>query len=416
MLSLRLPGSRPALPLAKEGPAKEGLASVPLAAGAIAGGWLLHELSKTYGPTRALDGVTLSIQPGEIVAVTGPSGAGKSTLGRLVSGLEAPSAGQVLVGGHDITARPARMRRVAHMFESFALYPTRTVAQNVASPLEAPGHQGRFAPAERGARIAEVLALTEMEALRDRLPSQLSGGQKQRVALCRALVQDPTLYVLDEPIGHLDARLRHHLRGEIRRRQRRLAQGTLWLTPDGIEAMAVADRLMVLIDGRVQQIGAPEAVYARPANVAVARLIGDPAMNVVPVTLRLGDGADRASGLLTVPGQPPVAVSSVFMARFGVRTKGGRLIIGLRPTELRLLPEPEESTPVDALRGTVWAVEPLGRHTWVTVDIGPQRVRVKTGPHGLGLAGMTVRLAFDPLQTLSFDAETGLLNEPAATP
>jgi ABC-type sugar transport system ATPase subunit len=266
------------------------------------GDWLLHGLSKDYGATRAVDSVTLSIRPGEIVAVTGPSGAGKSTLGRLVSGLEVPSRGRVLMGGHDITERPARTRRVAHMFESFALYPTRTVAQNVASPLEAPGHQGRISPAERGPRIAEVLALTEMEALRDRLPAQLSGGQKQRVALCRALVQDPTLYVLDEPIGHLDARLRHHLRGEIRRRQRNLAQGTLWLTPDGIEAMAVADRLIVLMGGCVQQIGAPEEVYARPANVAVARLIGDPAMNVVPVTLRLGDGADRASGLLTVPG------------------------------------------------------------------------------------------------------------------
>jgi ABC-type sugar transport system ATPase subunit len=117
-----------------------------------------------------------------------------------------------------------------------------------------------------------------------------------------------------------------------------------------------------------------------------------------------------------VEGQPPVAVSSVFVARFGVHTKGGRLIMGLRPTELSLLPEHEESKPVDALRGTVWAVEALGRHTWVTVDIGPQRIRVKTGPHVHWLAGMTVRLAFDPLQTLSFDAETGVLNEPAATP
>jgi ABC-type sugar transport system ATPase subunit len=302
------------------------------------------------------------------------------------------------------------------MFESFALYPTRTVAQNVASPLEAPGHQGRISPSERGPRIAEVLALTEMEALRDRLPAQLSGGQKQRVALCRALVQDPTLYVLDEPIGHLDARLRHHLRGEIRRRQRNLAQGTLWLTPDGIEAMAVADRLIVLIGGSVQQIGPPEEVFARPANVAVARLIGDPAMNVVPVALRLGDLAGQATGLMTVEGEPPVAVSPVFMARFGVRARQGRLVLGLRPTELRLLPEPEGTGLVDGLRGTVWAVEPLGRHTWVTVDIGPQRIRVKTGPQVHWVAGTAVCLAFDPLQALSFDAQSGLLNEPASTP
>jgi ABC-type sugar transport system ATPase subunit len=367
-------------------------------------------VDKHYGAVQALTDVRLSIQPGEIVAVTGPSGAGKSTLGRLISGLETPTSGRLLHGRHDISGRPARVRRVAHMFESFALYPTRTVAQNVASPLEAPGHAGRIDAAEREARITEVLALTEMQVLRDRLPSQLSGGQKQRVALCRALVQDPTLYVLDEPIGHLDARLRHHLRGEIRRRQRRLAPGTLWLTPDGIEAMAVADRLVVLIGGRVQQVGTPESVYARPANVAVARLIGDPAMNVVQVLLRPGDMAAPRGGLLQVEGHEPVPVSSVFMARFAARAVQGRLWLGLRPTEITLVSEATAAAGVDALRGLVWAVEPLGRHTWVTVDIGAQRLRVKTGPDVPWTPGAPVRLAFDPLQALTFDADTGVLH------
>jgi ABC-type sugar transport system ATPase subunit len=367
-------------------------------------------VDKHYGAVQALSDIHLSIQPGEIVAVTGPSGAGKSTLGRLISGLETPTSGRLLHGRHDIAGRPARARRVAHMFESFALYPTRTVAQNVASPLEAPGHAGRVGANEREARIAEVLALTEMQALRDRLPSQLSGGQKQRVALCRALVQDPTLYVLDEPIGHLDARLRHHLRGEIRRRQRRLAPGTLWLTPDGIEAMAVADRLVVLIGGRVQQVGAPDAVYARPANVAVARLIGDPAMNVVQVVLRAGDPVAPGGGVLQVEGHDPVPVSGPFMARFASRTTQGRLSLGLRPTEITLWSDAAAAERADALRGLVWAVEPLGRHTWVTVDIGAQRLRVKTGPDVPWQPGAPVRLAFDPLQALSFDADTGVLH------
>jgi ABC-type sugar transport system ATPase subunit len=386
----------------------------PTQAEAGAQAWSLSGVDKHYGAVRAISDIHLSIQPGEIVAVTGPSGAGKSTLGRLISGLETPTAGRLMLGRHDIAGRPARARRVAHMFESFALYPTRTVAQNVSSPLEAPGHAGRVTAAEREQRIDEVLALTEMQALRDRLPSQLSGGQKQRVALCRALVQDPTLYVLDEPIGHLDARLRHHLRGEIRRRQRRLAPGTLWLTPDGIEAMAVADRLVVLIAGRVQQTGTPEAVYARPANVDVARLIGDPAMNVVQAFLRLGDARGNGRGLLQVEGDAAVPVSAAFMARFAPRTLMGRLALGLRPTELHLQAQGDPAEPLDALRGVVWAVEPLGRHTWVTVDIGAQRLRVKTGPQVPWQPGMPVRMAFDPLQALSFDADTGVLHEEPA--
>ncbi len=404
MLSLLLPSARP------PGHVRAASASADLASQS----WCLAGVGKDYGAVCALSDINLSIEPGEIVAVTGPSGAGKSTLGRLISGLEMPTRGRLMLGRHDIADRPARARRVAHMFESFALYPTRTVAQNVASPLEAPGHSGRIKAAEREQRIAEVLALTEMQALRERLPSQLSGGQKQRVALCRALVQDPTLYVLDEPIGHLDARLRHHLRGEIRRRQRRLAPGTLWLTPDGIEAMAVADRLVVLIGGRIQQIGTPEAVYARPANVAVARLIGDPAMNVVQAVLRFADAQVQAGGLLQVEGQAAVPVSGTFMARFATRTKMGRLALGLRPTELRLLAEEPLASPPDALRGVVWAVEPLGRHTWVTVDIGAQRLRVKTGPQVPWVPGAPVRMAFDPLQALSFDADSGVLHADAA--
>jgi multiple sugar transport system ATP-binding protein len=264
-------------------------AVTPAGAEVSAGLWRAYGLSKTFGETQALHDVSLSVSPGEVVAVTGPSGAGKSTLGRLISGLEVPVAGRIVLDGTDISAMPARLRRVAHMFESFALYPTKTVQQNVASPLNAPASAGRFDATERQQRVEEVLALTEMANLRDRLPSQLSGGQKQRVALCRALVQDPSIFVLDEPIGHLDAKLRHHLRGEIRRRQANLRQGTLWLTPDGVEAMAVADRMVVLIGGRIQQFDTPDAVFARPANVAVARLLGDPAMNVIEILLKKGD-------------------------------------------------------------------------------------------------------------------------------
>lgn len=372
-----------------------------------AGEWRLRGLGKSFGAMQALHEVGFTIGEGEIVSVTGPSGAGKSTLGRLLSGLERCDAGEIVLGGRDIGALPARLRRVAHMFESFALYPTRSVAQNVASPLQAPSGAGRWTAAECEQRIAEVLQLTEMSALAARLPSQLSGGQKQRVALCRALVQDPSLYVLDEPIGHLDARLRHQLRGAIRRRQGQLRPGTLWITPDGVEAMAVADRMVVLIGGRVQQVGAPADVFARPANVAVARLLGDPAMNVLAGRLRIGESATLvlAEGAHTAP----VPVSHGFVARFGVRARSGRLQLGLRPAELRLLPA-EAPAVADQLPGTVYAVEPLGKHTLVSVDVAGQRLRVKTAPSEAPWSvGAPVRIAFALDQTLSFDADSGVL-------
>ncbi len=366
-------------------------AAAPLA---VPGEWQLAGLGKHFDAVAALQDVHLRFGEGELVSVTGPSGAGKSTLGRLLSGLESPTSGDIVVGGRSVASLPARQRRVAHMFESFALYPNRSVAQNIASPLEAPGSTRRFDAAERARRVADVLALTEMKDYAARLPSQLSGGQKQRVALCRALVQDPSIFVLDEPIGHLDARLRHHLRGEIRRRQRALRPATVWLTPDATEAMAVADRMVVLIGGRVQQVGTPDELYARPANVAVARLLGDPAMNVLA---------------LPWP-QAQAGLSTAFTERFAPLARGGQLQLGLRPADLALLP-PDAARPdgSELLDGSVYAVEPLGRQALVTVEVAGQRVRVKTADAGRWAVGAPLRLAMPLARMLSFDAVTGAL-------
>jgi multiple sugar transport system ATP-binding protein len=383
-------------------------AVTPAGAEVSAGLWRAYGLSKTFGETQALHDVSLSVSPGEVVAVTGPSGAGKSTLGRLISGLEVPVAGRIVLDGTDISAMPARLRRVAHMFESFALYPTKTVQQNVASPLNAPASAGRFDATERRQRVEEVLALTEMANLRDRLPSQLSGGQKQRVALCRALVQDPSIFVLDEPIGHLDAKLRHHLRGEIRRRQANLRQGTLWLTPDGVEAMAVADRMVVLIGGRIQQFDTPDAVFARPANVAVARLLGDPAMNVIEILLKKGDkpALDFGDGAW-VPITLALAVSLSERAN-----AADRLLLGLRPTELRLLPVGTPAADrIDTIPGIVYVVEPLGKHVLVTVEVAGQRMRIKTDLESSWVVGEPVHLTFAFDRVLFFDVDSGKLHD-----
>ena len=373
----------------------------------------LSGVDKRYGTTLALQQLSLTLEEGEVLAVTGPSGAGKSTLGRLVSGLETPSAGEIALGGTPIGDWPPQSRRVAHMFESFALYPTRSVIENIASPLQAPAGRGRWSAEECRQRIEEVLELTEMSALRDRLPSQLSGGQKQRVALCRALVQDPSVFVLDEPIGHLDAKLRHRLRGDIRRRQRRLRPGTLWLTPDGLEAMAVADRMAVLIGGRLQQLDTPDAIHARPANVQVARLIGDPAMNVLPVRWDAADASRLVVGGAD-PGGLALPVSAALHRRLGPRAREGRLQLGLRPAGLRVLPAahalPAGAT--DLLPAHVYAVEPLGPHTIVTAELAGQRLRARQPADRDGAAlqvGQPVQIAFDAAQLLAFDPDSGVL-------
>jgi multiple sugar transport system ATP-binding protein len=209
----------------------------------------LRSLEKRYGDAVALEAFDLDVAPGEIVALTGPSGAGKTTTCRLISGIEAPDAGEIWLGTRRLDEMSPQGRHISYMFESYALYPQLSVRDNIAFPLRAPGHRMRYDERTIAARVGEVLELVEMADLGQRMPAELSGGQKQRVALCRALVQDPTAYLLDEPISHLDAKLRHKLRGAIRRRLRHSGVPTLWCTPDGLEALSVADRVAVLAGG-----------------------------------------------------------------------------------------------------------------------------------------------------------------------
>jgi ABC-type sugar transport system ATPase subunit len=351
----------------------------------------------------ALREVTLGVG-GEVVAVLGPSGAGKTTLLRLIAGLTRPCAGTIRLDGTDITAWPARERRVAMMFESYALYPHLTVLENCAFAL-GPG-SGLTAPGARE-RIVEMAELLEIDHLLGRYPGMLSGGQRQRVALGRVLVRDAAAVCLDEPIAHLDAKLRHTLRGELRRVLAARERPVVWSTPDGLEALAVADRLVVLSRGEVLQEGRPEEVYGRPADVTVARLLGDPPMNLLPCRLRReGDRVVLAAAGFTLPLPGDLASRLHGQA-------APEVVAGLRPTAITVQRHAPAGNggPGGGGDGTivasVYVHEPLGKYGILTVRIGTDTAKVKLSGHTPYTSGETVWLRVNPAGIHVFDARTG---------
>jgi multiple sugar transport system ATP-binding protein len=372
----------------------------------------LDRVDKRYGATEALRAVSLDAGAGEVIGITGPSGAGKTTICRLIAGLERCERGTVTIAGRDVTHTRAQSRDVAYMFETYALYPNLDVHDNIASPLRAP--RRRLDNATIEGRIDEVLALTEMAGLEARRPGELSGGQKQRVALCRALVQDPAAFLLDEPISHLDAKLRHKLRGEIRRRQIARRAATLWFTPDAMEALAVADRVAVLIEGRIHQFAAPQIVYDRPADVAVARLFGDPAMNLISGRI------ERTGDVLSLRNRDTaIEIPAALAARLNGGAGAAReAILGVRPTMIDIAGI--DSAGIDSAgidsgpgdnQGEVYAFEPFGRYAIITVRLGDQRIKVKSTAPVTYRSGERVRLHFQRGDHVMFDAATGLLRD-----
>ncbi len=236
-------------------------------------------LTKRFkGGVRAIDGVDLATAEGEYLVLLGPSGCGKTTLLRTIAGLEEPTSGEVLIGGSVVNGLPPRARKIAMVFQSYALYPHKTVAQNITFPLKA----SRMAAGERDRRARWASELLEIGHLLERKPRQLSGGERQRVALARALVREPDVFLLDEPLSNLDAKLRATARDELKGFQRRVGTTTIYVTHDQAEAMGLGDRIAVMYEGRVRQVGDPEEVYLRPADTFVATFLGSPPMNLVP--------------------------------------------------------------------------------------------------------------------------------------
>ena len=284
----------------------------------------IQRITKNYGAATVLAPTDLIVAAGELVVIVGPSGCGKSTLLRIVAGLETPDAGHVLIGGQDVTDREPADRGIAMVFQSYALYPHLTVRQNIAFPL-------RMAKVDRreiGRRVADVAALLELDALLDRRPRALSGGQRQRVSIGRAIVRDPKVLLLDEPLSNLDAGLRVRMRHEIARLHQRLGATMIYVTHDQVEAMTLANRIVVMAQGRIEQVGAPLDLYARPGTIRVAEAIGSPAINLLPVHI---DSVDDDGAAVRLPDGALCRVA----ARVPAADIGAPATLGIRPEHLR---------------------------------------------------------------------------------
>ena len=341
---------------------------------------VLEGVSKHYGAVRAVDGVSFRAAAGRFLVLLGPSGCGKSTVLRLIAGLEDVTRGRILIGERDVTRLDPEKRRISMVFQSYALFPHLSVAENIVFGLKV-----RRTPApernERLARVAELVGLTEQMA---RKPSQLSGGQRQRVALARAVVAENRICLMDEPLSNLDAQLRHGMRVEIRALQQRLGMTVVYVTHDQVEAMSMADRVILMREGRIEQEGSPEELYARPATVFAARFIGTPPMNIVALADGARGGVIRgAPGAVVLPG------------------RGAGRMLGVRPEHVMLVAD-------GGVPGTVSSAEYHGADTVLTVRVGEESLHVRTpGRVPLG-EGAAVRLGWKPEEMHVFDAASGM--------
>ena len=339
----------------------------------------LRELKKSFGAYTALDGLDLTIDDGEFLVLLGPSGCGKSTTMRIVAGLEEPTSGEILIGGRRVNDIPARDRDLAMVFQNYALYPHMTVGENIAYPLKI----RKVARPEREAMVRAAAERVDMLHLLTRRPAELSGGQRQRVALARAIVRRPQVFLMDEPLSNLDAKLRTVMRGELKNLQRDLAVTTIYVTHDQVEAMTLADRIVVLNKAVIQQIGSPSEIYARPANTFVAGFIGSPPMNLLDGQVR--DGWFESAG-----------------GRFPLDQADGAVTLGVRPEHVRIASEDDGH-----FTGTVFSSELLGDCTILNVKAGDALVAAKLPPEVGFAIGAPVRLSFAAGRLHLFDTASG---------
>ncbi|MCL4238196.1 MAG: ABC transporter ATP-binding protein [Anaerolineae bacterium] len=358
----------------------------------------LEHLTKDFGNVRAVNDVSLEVEDGEFLVILGPSGAGKTTTLKLIAGVERPTSGMIYIGGKPMNAIEPHHRNVAMAFESYALYPHYNVRDNLSFPLKAPGR--KFSQQEITRRVEEVAELLNIAPLLDRLPRMLSNGQKQRVALGRAMVREPDVLLLDEPISHLDAKLRHRMRTEFKALEAAIRATTIYVTHDYLEAMSLADRLVVLKEGTIQQSGGPHELFVNPANVFVAQLLGHPQINLVECTLQRTNGALQ---LVSTDGAIKLEVPE--RLRGALENAGiDQVIAGIRPQHLGVVDDHRPASNV--FTGTVYVYERLGTKGTLTATVGAHRLDVLTSIEESFAIDEPVSLTIDPAQLSLFDAKT----------
>jgi len=354
----------------------------------------LRQIVKRFGEVRVVEEMNLSAQAGEFIVLVGASGCGKSTTLRMIAGLEAPSAGAILIDGRDVTAATPADRDIAMVFQNYALYPHMDVAQNMSFALELAGAPRREI-AQRVDAAAKILGITHLLA---RKPKELSGGQRQRVAMGRAIVREPKVFLFDEPLSNLDAKLRGHMRIEIALLHRRLGKTTVYVTHDQVEAMTLADRIVVMDQGRIQQVGSPDEVFNRPLNQFVAGFIGSPSMNFLDAVVQPGDADLQFAGAGWRCAVPDA------MRADALGLAGRPVVVGVRPQSLRIGPADGEAL---VLPLQVDVCEYLGTESVLSCtlhgDAPTQMVLTAPGNHS-GLVGGGIT-AHAPLDTLfAFEA------------
>ena len=367
----------------------------------------LQNLSKSFGDVVAVDGIDLRIGDGEFLVVVGPSGCGKSTTLRLLAGLERATGGEIHMGGRDITATEPHDRNVAMVFQNYALYPHMTGRRNITFGMNT---AGEFSDAEIDRRVRAAADTLDIADLLDRRPQAMSGGERQRIALGRAIVRDPDAFLMDEPLSNLDAKLRIQMRAELTRLHAELGTTTVYVTHDQTEAMTLGERVVVMNDGQVMQVDAPQTLYDFPANRFVAEFIGDPAMNMIDVDLVDGVAVGEAIEvpLPTVEADPDGCggTDGHAVAPDRALTGESRFVLGVRPEDLYLDSErPDlESGSIDA---TAEVTEPLGDSLLVHCSAGEVGFKLEAPPRTTLEPGESVTVRPDPERLHLFDAETG---------
>ena len=339
----------------------------------------LVNISKSFGKTTVVDGIDLSIADGEFIVLVGPSGCGKTTTLRMIAGLERPTAGDILIDGTSVVSLPPQKRDLAMVFQNYALYSHYTVAKNLAYPLKSQG----VPKAEIASKVQATAEMLGLSHVLDRRPGQLSGGQRQRVALGRAIIREPLAFLMDEPLSNLDAALRVDMRKEIIQLSDRLSSTVVYVTHDQVEAMTMADRVVVMFGGRIQQLGTPEEVFERPANRFVAGFIGTPRMNFFEASVSGGATVSVDGCAFTVAGSVPMS-------------PGAPVVLGVRPEALKL-------DPSGPLQIAITLTENLGSETLAYGQLGTQECWLVIPTRSAPRSGDTVRVSYDPADLHLFE-------------